>query len=304
MAKQVKALKLNDSVALESDMGSKLNQSAAAPEFETTGDYPAGYHVTHEGNLYRFTSDHSAGAWTGNDVVLEDMTTPDAMLDITSAGFLRVVAADGTIMWVQNTLSASRTEIAPDFSTSTAYSPLDLVVYNNVLYKCTADHAAGAWDASHFALATVEEVLEAIRTEIGRKADATLLDGYVAKEELPAAVRYSFAAATVSSGTTPTVTGLVDRAINTATLGSSVTAATITLPAATADRARDFYIDLTIEATDAPTLTFTDPATSTTATIAFGADLLADIAPGYNLVLWTELPNNRWLVSVRHEEAS
>lgn len=177
MAKQVKALKLNDSVALEADMGSKLNQSAAAPEFDSTEDYPAGYHVTHEGNLYRFTSDHSAGAWTGNDVVLEDMTTPDAMLDITAAGFLRVVAADGTIMWAQNTLSASRTEIASVFSQSTAYSPLDLVVYNNVLYKCTAAHAAGAWDASHFALATVDDILKAMRAQ--EAADVSRLEGEI-----------------------------------------------------------------------------------------------------------------------------
>ena len=101
MAKQVKALNINDSVALESDMGSKLNQSAAAPEFLATEDYPSGYHVTRNGNLYRFTSDHPAGAWTGEDVTLEDMTTPDAMLDLTSAGLLRVVSADGTIVWSQ-----------------------------------------------------------------------------------------------------------------------------------------------------------------------------------------------------------
>lgn len=120
------------------------------------------------------------------------------------------------------------------------------------------------------------------------------------KAELP----YSFHAATVSSGTTPTVTGLADRAINTATLGSTVTAATVTLPAAVSERSRDFFIDLTIEASSAPTLTFIDPATGTTANVAFGADSLADIAPGYNLVLFTELPNNRWLVSVKHEEAT
>lgn len=120
------------------------------------------------------------------------------------------------------------------------------------------------------------------------------------KADLP----YSFHAATISSGTTPTVTNLADRAINTATLGSTVTAATITLPAATADRARDFYIDLTIEATSAPTLTFIDPATSTTANVAFGANSLADIAPGYNLILFTELPSYEWSVEVKHNKGS
>ena len=117
-------------------------------------------------------------------------------------------------------------------------------------------------------------------------------------------LRYSYNAATVSSGTTPTVIDVADRAINTATLGSSVTAATVTLPAATTDRARDFFIDLTIEATTAPTLTFIDPATNTTANVTFGADSLADIDTGKNAVLFTEFPNYTWIVSVKHEEVS
>ena len=117
-------------------------------------------------------------------------------------------------------------------------------------------------------------------------------------------LRYSYNTTTVSSGTTPTVTDVADRAINTATLGSSVTAATVTLPAATANRARDFFIDLTIEATTAPTLTFIDPATGTTINVAFGSDSLADIDTGKNAVLFTEFPNYTWLVSVKHEEVS
>ena len=117
-------------------------------------------------------------------------------------------------------------------------------------------------------------------------------------------LRYSYNAATVSSGETPTVTNVADRAINTATLGSSVTAATVTLPAATTGRARDFFIDLTIEATTAPTLTFIDPATNTTANVTFGADSLADIDTGKNAVLFTEFQNYTWIVSVKHEEVA
>ena len=159
MASQVKALKLNDSVALESDLGPKLNQSAAAPEFDPAIDYPSGYHVTYGGDLYRFTSAHPAGAWTGNDVILENMTTPDAMLDLTAAGYLRVVAADGTVLWMQNKLSVSRKEIAPDFSPSVSYKAGVLVVYNDILYRCTTAHSAGAWDATHFTVSTVDEAL-------------------------------------------------------------------------------------------------------------------------------------------------
>ena len=170
MAKQVKSLNINDSVALESDLGPKLNQSAAAPEFSAAQDYPAGYHVTREGNLYRFTSAHAAGAWTGNDVVLEDMTTPDAMLDVTSAGKLRVVAADGTIVWAESAapvdsvngktgtvvLDASDVGAAvyqqigiPEFESTATYAVGKLVMYSNAVWKCkTAIATAGAWDAS------------------------------------------------------------------------------------------------------------------------------------------------------------
>lgn len=116
-------------------------------------------------------------------------------------------------------------------------------------------------------------------------------------------IHYSFNSATVGSGTTPTVTNVLDRGINAATLGNTVTAATIMLPAATSGKARDFFINLTIEASNAPTLTFLDPATSTTADVQFGSDSLADITPGYNLVLFTEIAANKFLVSVKHEDA-
>lgn len=109
---------------------------------------------------------------------------------------------------------------------------------------------------------------------------------------------YSFHAATVGSGATPTVTDVANRAINYATLGSTVTAATVTLPAAVPGHSRDFFINLTIEASTAPTLVFNDPATSTTATIAFGADSLAGISAGENLIRFQEIQENKFLVEV------
>ena len=41
-------------------------------------------------------------------------------------------------------------QIAPIFSTSTAYAVGDYVIYQGLLYRCIAAHAAGAWNASHF----------------------------------------------------------------------------------------------------------------------------------------------------------
>ena len=38
-----------------------------APEFSDQSSYTAGSYVLKNGVLYRFTSDHAAGAWTGTD---------------------------------------------------------------------------------------------------------------------------------------------------------------------------------------------------------------------------------------------
>lgn len=52
-----------------------------APIFDTTEDYTAGDICNYQGQLYRFTADHAAGAWTGSDVetvtLAEIMATAD-----------------------------------------------------------------------------------------------------------------------------------------------------------------------------------------------------------------------------------
>lgn len=180
--KQVKNLLLGDQVALEGDLGQKLNQASAAPVFDASLDYPSGYHVTHLGCIYRFTSDHPAGAWTGNDVVPDVLTSPDAMLDITSAGKLRVVSSDGTIIWMETTapvssvngkvgvvsLDASDVGAAtyqqigiPEFEATSTYAVGKLVAHENAIWKCkTAISTASAWDASKW-----NKILEFSETE-------------------------------------------------------------------------------------------------------------------------------------------
>lgn len=50
---------------------------------------------------------------------------------------------------------ATRSMIASDFSTSVAYAPNDLVIYNKILYRCIEAHTAGAWNAAHFTSTTL-----------------------------------------------------------------------------------------------------------------------------------------------------
>lgn len=49
--------------------------------------------------------------------------------------------------------------LAPTFSSSTAYSARDYVIYNGTLYYFTTDHAAGAWTGSDATEATVGQIL-------------------------------------------------------------------------------------------------------------------------------------------------
>lgn len=101
------------------DFDTKLNSIAAAPQFLSANPYTVGDYVTYLGNLYRFKSAHTAGnPWNSAEVDAIDMTSPDATLDVTSQGALRVVAADGTTLWHQgyNLLTNSLTDDDSDSS--------------------------------------------------------------------------------------------------------------------------------------------------------------------------------------------
>ena len=46
-----------------------IDDPTVAPVFLDNTDYPAGQYVKHEGNLYKFTTEHPAGAWNASHVV-------------------------------------------------------------------------------------------------------------------------------------------------------------------------------------------------------------------------------------------
>ena len=49
-------------------LGNKTDDDAIAPEFDNTVAYSAGNLVYHDGTLYKFDSDHAAGAWDASEV--------------------------------------------------------------------------------------------------------------------------------------------------------------------------------------------------------------------------------------------
>ena len=84
-------------------LNGKLEATSAAPAFDPTKTYSVGEHVTYEGVLYECsTAVTTAGAWTGStNWTATDMTSPDATLDLMADGRLRLVSADGEVLWMQ-----------------------------------------------------------------------------------------------------------------------------------------------------------------------------------------------------------
>jgi hypothetical protein len=141
----------------------KLDSSSAAAPFSESSTYAVGTYVTYNGGLYVCSAAvTTAGAWTGStNWTAKDMTTPDATLDVTPSGSLKVVAANGDTLWEQgydlvtessDTLGCDKVNYyafaataATAFSDATAYAVDDRVAYDGKVYKFTSAHSAGAW---------------------------------------------------------------------------------------------------------------------------------------------------------------
>ena len=140
----------------------KLDATSLAPAFDATATYAVGRHVTYNGKLYRCTTAvATTGAWNAANWEAKDATTPDATLDVTSAGRLRLVDTDDTVLWQQgydlDTVSttvlrcdavqvyAFEPDQLPAFDETTDYTAGDRVVYNGKAYVFTSDHGASEW---------------------------------------------------------------------------------------------------------------------------------------------------------------
>lgn len=67
-----------------------------------------------------------------------------------------------------DTMMAHKADIAPTFSSSTAYAVGDYVYYNGVLYRFIADHAAGAWDGSDAVAAVIGDDAHRLWRDLSR----------------------------------------------------------------------------------------------------------------------------------------
>ena len=99
-----------------------------APAFSEATNYSIGDYVSYNDRFYRFTSNHSAGAWNISHVIA-----------VTVSGEMAKIQAN----------------FAGAFDATAAYSAGQYVVYNNQFFRFVTDHAAGAWNSAHCILVTV-----------------------------------------------------------------------------------------------------------------------------------------------------
>ena len=168
----------------------KLDASSAAPAFSDSRTYLVGEYVTYGGVLYRCkTAVTTAGAWTGtSNWEADDMTSPDATLDIMSDGRLRVVTVAGEDLWMQGyDLESTSAQVlkcekvnllkfpattAEAFDSTVAYAVGDSVVYGGMVYKFTAAHSAGAWVGTDAAVDSVSLTMPYV--PVGKVGDFVL----------------------------------------------------------------------------------------------------------------------------------
>ena len=114
------------------DIEASINAVAAmiTGAFDETATYNAGEIVVYERGLYKFNTDHAAGAW--------DATEVDA---VTVIGLLNTLKTD-----VNTRINNIDSAIGDAFSTAADYEIGDIVVHEDKIYKFKAAHTAGAWN--------------------------------------------------------------------------------------------------------------------------------------------------------------
>lgn len=132
-----------------------------APEFAAANAYSIGDVVTHEDQLYKFKAAHTAGdAWDASEVDAVDV------LDLIDD------ASDDLV----DKINEVRSDLAPAFDSTQAYSIGDVVTYGYQTYKFKAAHTAGsAWSSSEVDAVTVVDLINAAEPDSLTSAQMTAL---------------------------------------------------------------------------------------------------------------------------------
>ena len=99
--------------------------------------------------------------------VLPDLPTAEGKTVLTA-----VTDGQGDTELTYETPEVESEDIAPEFSEDAAYSEGDLVYYEGILYKFSADHAAGTWDPSEVTQTTVAAEFNELKNTLTSVEDA------------------------------------------------------------------------------------------------------------------------------------
>lgn len=135
-------------------------------EFDETQAYAVGALCTYEGDLYKFTTAHTANdPWDATEV--SAVTVADL-----------ISAVDTRVSGVNNRVSAVVADIAPAFDANQAYAIDAIVVHDDGLYKFTSAHTAGdPWDATEVSAVTVSSLISAAEPNALTTAEVNTLIG-------------------------------------------------------------------------------------------------------------------------------
>ena len=136
-----------------------------AAEFDTATNYAIGDMCVYQGDLYKFTSAHTAGAWASGDVA---QTTVDDLIDALDA---RITALSGTVDNVEDMVCDN------EFDGTQAYAIGDIVTHEKGLYKFKAAHTAGdPWSPSEVdAVSAVDLISSAEPDELTSAQETALI---------------------------------------------------------------------------------------------------------------------------------
>ena len=95
------------------NIGDSKSRTNTAEEFSTSKAYAKGDIVLYDGNLYEFTTAHSAGSWNSSQVIQTNLGNKITEAKILIVEFASLSATSGTLVTVSNSKIKSYTKPLP-----------------------------------------------------------------------------------------------------------------------------------------------------------------------------------------------
>lgn len=138
-----------------------------ASPYSSLNSYVAGDVVTNstDNNLY-VANKSTTGAWDRYD--WDKITVIGYLQDQDGLIWASLGQTQNTLSSVSSDVDKLILDVSPDFNQSSTYNSGDLVMHDNLLYRCTVNNTSGAWSSvsSNFISTTLAEEIESLATSI------------------------------------------------------------------------------------------------------------------------------------------